>query len=91
LGCYQYFLAEYFSVLPGEGAFIERVIFPDGTIVVAVGPKWGCALKNHWMTPVSAAVMSGIPSKAVIKGLGVEGWEKSAYTAVIKNQPISAI
>jgi hypothetical protein len=30
---------EFFSVLPGEGAFIEGLFFPDGAIVVAVGPK----------------------------------------------------
>jgi hypothetical protein len=74
LGDYQDFLAEYFSVLPGEGAFIEGLFFPDGAIVVAIGPKWGCALRNHWMTPVRVGVMSGNLSKAVIKGLGVEGW-----------------
>jgi hypothetical protein len=47
LGDYQDFLAEYIFVLPGEGAFIEGLFFPDGAIVVAVGPKGGGALQNH--------------------------------------------
>jgi hypothetical protein len=39
LGDFQEFLAEYFNALPGEGAFIGGPFFPDGAIVVAVGPK----------------------------------------------------
>jgi hypothetical protein len=40
-------LVEYFSGLPGEGAFIEGLFFPDGAIVVAIGPKEEGALQNH--------------------------------------------
>jgi hypothetical protein len=36
---YQDFLAEYFSVLPGEGAFIERVIFLRSALEVDCGSK----------------------------------------------------
>jgi hypothetical protein len=32
---------ECFSVLPGEGAFIDGLFVPDGAIVVAIGPKRG--------------------------------------------------
>jgi hypothetical protein len=38
---------ECFSVLPGQGAFMERLFFPDGAIVVAIGPKGGGALQSH--------------------------------------------
>jgi hypothetical protein len=60
--------------LPGEGAFIEGLFFPDGAIVPAIGLKGAGALQNHRMTPVGAGVVSGIPSKVVIKEPDLEGW-----------------
>jgi hypothetical protein len=47
LGDYQDFLAEYFSVLPGEGAFIEAVIFLRPALIFVAGLKGGAALHNH--------------------------------------------
>jgi hypothetical protein len=47
LGHFQEFLAEYFTGRPGEGAFIEGLFFPDGAIVVAIGPKGVGALQNY--------------------------------------------
>jgi hypothetical protein len=41
LGDYQDFLAEFFSVLPDEAAFIEGVFFTDGALIAAVGLKGG--------------------------------------------------
>jgi hypothetical protein len=39
LGDYQDFLAEYFSGLPGEGAFISGVIFLRPAPIIAAEPK----------------------------------------------------
>jgi hypothetical protein len=47
LGFYQDFLTEYFSVLPGEDAFIEGPFFRTGPSLLLSGQKGEVALQNH--------------------------------------------